>query len=544
MGEAQEIGVEQLRERMRESIERMSAVENRQTSENHVSPLDNGQAAADLAYLYSNYDVERVSFVSHRRFIGSLVVAVKNILRKLLTPILQRQVSYNAAVALVTARSTEWASALQNDMGALQNDMGALQNDMDVLERSHAQFCQRMVDREGQMREEIVAIESQLRREALAIQGELRQELRTTAAEEARATQSALREELLAAHRALREEILAVVSEEMRAVREELLATQHAAVRSEEMLRTSSQEIVGAQSGLREELATQSQVIHAARQVSVAAKERVSRAERTIRRIVHALETLYVQERPRETQPRQEGSPPVFRNLEPEFDYAGLEDRFRGTEDDIKERQRIYVPYFEGRENILDLGSGRGEFLELLRESGITARGLDVDLDMILLARDKGLDVVLEDAFTYLEPLPDDSVGGIFAAQIIEHLHPRRIIELVKLCYRKLARGAPLILETPNPSCLLVFAESFYKDPTHVQPIHADMMHFLFESIGFCQVELKFTCPVDPSKRVPSLQAPGTDVEQFNQGIERLNALLFGFQDYAVIGHKGGTSLL
>ncbi len=427
-------------------------------------------ASADLAYLYSNYDVQRVSFVSHRHFIGSLVVAVKNILSKLLTPILQRQVTYNAAVALVTARTTEWTRALQNDL--------------EVLEQSHTQVCERVVDMEGQLREEIVAVESQLRQGALAIQRELRQELRTTAAEEAQTTHSDLREELLASHRALREEIREEIRATASQVREELLAIQRVAVthdvlaahteRCEEMFRTSSQEILGAQT-----------VIHAVRQSSVAAKERFSRAERKLRRIVHVLETLDVPERLRETKPRQEGSPPVFPSLEPEFDYAGFADRFRGTEDDIKERQRVYVPYFEGRENILDLGCGRGEFLELLRESGITARGLDVDLDMILLTRDKGLDVVREDAFTYLETLPDGSVGGIFAAQIIEHLEPRRIIELVKLCYRKLAVGAPLLLETPNPSCLLVFADSFYKDPTHVQPLHADMMHFIFESIGF-----------------------------------------------------------
>ncbi len=417
MSEAQEIGVEQLRERMRESIERRGAVENHLASESPVSPLDNGAACADLAYLYSNYDVQRVSFVSHRHFIGSLVVAVKNILSKLLTPILQRQVAYNAAVALVTARTTEWTRALQNDL--------------EVLEQSHTQVCERMVDMEGQLREEIVAVESQLRQGALAIQRELRQELRTMAAEEAQTTHSDLREALLATHSDLREELLAThralreeIREEIRAtasqVREELLAIQRVAVthdglaahteRCEEMLRTSSQEILGAQTA-----------IHAVRQSSVAAKERFSRAERKLRRIVHVLETLDVPERLRETKPRQEGSPPVFPSVEPEFDYAGFADRFRGTEDDIKERQRVYVPYFEGRENILDLGCGRGEFLELLRESGITARGLDVDLDMILLTRDKGLDVVREDAFTYLETLPDGSVGGIFAAQIIEH---------------------------------------------------------------------------------------------------------------------------
>ena len=222
----------------------------------------------------------------------------------------------------------------------------------------------------------------------------------------------------------------------------------------------------------------------------------------------------------------------------PEFDYSGFEERFRGSEEEIKERQRIYVSYFEGRDDVVDIGCGRGEFLELMRESGIRARGVDLDLDMILLCREKGLDVSADDAFVYLGALPDHSLGGIFAAQVIEHLHPLRVIELVNLCHRKLGPGGVLILETPNPKCLMVFADTFYKDPSHVQPAHPDTMQFLFEALNFHQVELRFLGPVDPFMRIPLLQVPGADLERFNEGIDRLNTLLFGFQEYAVIGRK------
>src|SRR5262249_10144556 len=166
------------------------------------------------------------------------------------------------------------------------------------------------------------------------------------------------------------------------------------------------------------------------------------------------------------------------------------------------------------------------------------ARGVDLDLDMILLCRDKGLDVVMDDALSYLGSLSDDSLGGIFAAQVIEHFPARRVIDLVKLCHQKLEPGGVLIFETPNPKCLMVFAESFYKDPTHVQPAHPDTMQFLLEVVGFHEVELQFLAPVDPALGIPLLHAPGADVESFNEGIKRLNALLFGFQDYAVIGRK------
>jgi O-antigen chain-terminating methyltransferase len=266
-------------------------------------------------------------------------------------------------------------------------------------------------------------------------------------------------------------------------------------------------------------------------------RERVSRAERKLRRVLYVLTDDQMAGERLKIAPKAMPS----QALEPDFDYFGFEERFRGSEEDIKARQRAYVEYFRGQNDILDIGCGRGEFLELLGETGITVKGVDLDLDMILYCREKGLDVVQEDGLAYLDSLPDEALGGIFAAQVIEHLEPTLIIDLVKLCRRKLRPGGILILETLNPKCLMIFAESFYMDFSHIKPIHPEAMKFLFESTGFLNIELKFSAPVEPSKRIlsfPDREAFGTTFETFNRSLEQLNELLYGFQDYAVIGRK------
>ena len=447
MDQAQEIDVEQIMRRIRENVRRRRVAEGHPTSEKHVLPFGDGQAAADFADLHFGYDIQHVSLPSHRRIVGPLVVAAKQVLRKLLTPILERQSAYNAAGVRVTTHIRDWIETLARQQALVSEQL-------ETLERKQAEF------QDAMSRTQVESENAQFK---------------------------------------LREEIFAAQSQ--------ALHEMHTAL-----------DRLG--------------------QHSTGTRERVSRAERKLRRILHALGGSQPQDgRPEPKSVAEMPSLPPL-ELEPAFNYAGFEERYRGSEEDIKERQRTYVRYFEGRENVIDVGCGRGEFLEVLRESGITARGVDLDLDMVLLCREKGLDVAMEDAFAYFAALPDDSVGGIFAAQVIEHLHPGRVIELVKLCHRKLAPGSHLILETPNPKCLMVFADSFYRDPSHVQPAHPDTMQFLFEAIGLHEVELRFSAPVDPSMRIPPLEAPGADLEPFNRGIERLNALLFGFRDYAVIGRK------
>ncbi len=179
--------------------------------------------------------------------------------------------------------------------------------------------------------------------------------------------------------------------------------------------------------------------------------------------------------------------------------------------------------------------------MELLAEAGIKASGVDLDLDMVLYCQEKGLDAVNGDAFAYLDSLPDASLGGIFAAQVIEHLEAHRIIELVQLSQRKLRPEGTLILETPNPTCLTVFARSVYMDFSHIKPIHPEAARFLFESVGFNNVEVTFSASVEACMRIPPLPVGAGDTkggEEFNKGIERLNDLLYGFQNYAVIGRK------
>jgi SAM-dependent methyltransferase len=220
-------------------------------------------------------------------------------------------------------------------------------------------------------------------------------------------------------------------------------------------------------------------------------------------------------------------------------EYFQFEQLYRGSEAEIAARQRAYLSSYEGRSEVLDLGCGRGEFLELLREAGISYKGVDANPEMVAHCRRKGLDVVQRDAIEYLEKLPDQSLGGIFCAQMIEHLEPPRVIALVQLCQRKLAPGGVLAIETPNPGCLMIFADGFYKDLTHIRPYHPASLKFLLESADFKEVELKFSSPVDPSVRLPRLkESSGPELGAFNHGIDLMNDLIYGYQDYAVVARK------
>jgi 2-polyprenyl-3-methyl-5-hydroxy-6-metoxy-1,4-benzoquinol methylase len=174
------------------------------------------------------------------------------------------------------------------------------------------------------------------------------------------------------------------------------------------------------------------------------------------------------------------------------FDYFLFETRFRGSEDDIRRRQQNYVDLFrDAGATVLDIGCGRGEFLELLRNANIPARGADMELDMVLACRGKGLDVVQDDAFHYLETLQDESLGGVFSAQVIEHLEPSRMMNLIVLCHRKLRPGGTIVLETLNPQCG-VGMNFFYMDPSHVRPVHPDMLHYFLQSITFADVTVRY----------------------------------------------------
>ncbi|MGB6993271.1 MAG: class I SAM-dependent methyltransferase, partial [Thermoanaerobaculia bacterium] len=169
--------------------------------------------------------------------------------------------------------------------------------------------------------------------------------------------------------------------------------------------------------------------------------------------------------------------------------YLELEDRFRGTRDEIGRRMEIYLPYLADRGEILDLGCGRGELLALLRVQGIPARGIDSSEEMIGECRNQDLKVEQGDLFEILNDLPEGQLGGVVSFHVIEHLPADSIDRLVRLAWRALRPGGVLILETPNPLSLVVAARNFWLDPTHRRPIHPETLRLTYELAGFDQVE-------------------------------------------------------
>jgi SAM-dependent methyltransferase len=164
--------------------------------------------------------------------------------------------------------------------------------------------------------------------------------------------------------------------------------------------------------------------------------------------------------------------------------YRGFEDIFRGSEEFIRERQRVYLQSIGGREPVLDVGCGRGEFLDLLREAGIEARGVDIDEGMVEHCRQKGHDVELAEANEYLEGQPDDSLGAIFAAQVIEHMPYEALVRFFELAVAKLAPGGVFIAETVNPHSIPAL-KAFWVDPTHRNPIFPEVAAALARLAGF-----------------------------------------------------------
>jgi SAM-dependent methyltransferase len=226
--------------------------------------------------------------------------------------------------------------------------------------------------------------------------------------------------------------------------------------------------------------------------------------------------------------------------------YVGFEDQFRGSPDEIRRRVAEYLPMFEKASDVLDVGCGRGEFLELLRDHGVRARGIDINAAMVEVCRGKGLQAETGDALAYVRELPDSSLGGLFAAQVVEHLEPRYLMRLLDAAFDKLRPGAPIVLETINPACWFAFFESYIRDLTHVRPVHPDTLKYLLIATGFQRVDISYRAPYPETDKLQAL-AHGSGaptslddmIETLNANVEKINRLLFTYLDYAAIGWRG-----
>jgi O-antigen chain-terminating methyltransferase len=257
------------------------------------------------------------------------------------------------------------------------------------------------------------------------------------------------------------------------------------------------------------------------------ADERLHRLERRLRRSG---------DEPPSDRPPQASTTPIG---EAGPDYFAFESRMRGSSGLIRERQALYADQFREAAPVLDLGCGRGEFLTLLREAGVDARGIDADPEMVAHCREEGLAVEQADAAEYLSGLGDSLLGGVFCAHVLEHFEPRALFRLLELAVAKLRPSGLFVAETPNPLSFIALA-NFSADLTHNKPLHPATLSFLARQAGFKEVTLQFMSEPAEDERLRLIPLPeGPEFTQaqvlLDANVNRLNDVVFGPQDYAVL---------
>lgn len=231
------------------------------------------------------------------------------------------------------------------------------------------------------------------------------------------------------------------------------------------------------------------------------------------------------------------GAPPATAGSAPGPDfpagaYALFEERFRGRPEEVARGQRFYLDVLKGLPGpVLDVGCGRGEFLGLLREAGLSGSGIESNPVAVEACRMGGFEVESGDALELLVRRPAGKLGAVVAFQVVEHWTPAAILRFLQQARRALAPGGVLIAETINSDSLAAL-RAFYLDPTHVRPVPADTLRFLAEAAGFEQVRVEYRSPLPAALRL----------EETSDNDRKLNGLLFGPQDYALIGRVPATA--
>ena len=230
--------------------------------------------------------------------------------------------------------------------------------------------------------------------------------------------------------------------------------------------------------------------------------------------------------------------------VERDLDYLQFENRFRGSREDVAGRQAAYLDLFrELPGKVVDLGCGRGEFLDLLRSAGIPGYGVDMSEAMVSACRERALDARREDVLEHLAGLPEASLGGIFCAQVVEHLDPAGVIRFFELAWVALGEGGVLVVETLNPRSLATFTNALYVDLGHIRPLHPLTLTFLAETVGFRDIGVRYSSPIPDGGRLRDLPATSDArlqamVSVMNENLHRIDEMLFGPQDFAVVARR------
>lgn len=497
------------------------------------------EARRDLDYVNSNWNIENNSYFicSHRQVTGRFLVTGRQLVhgevRRYVDPAIWKQKEFNAsAVRLLNevARTVEQVSAKLADIdGAIQ---GMRSEISDVPDHCNSEI--------GRAKSEILrGIEAEIRETRSEIEAELS---RLDSGIEERIdvkvgeTRSGIGSELEKLGSEIEERVEGKVGEARAEIEDEI---------RRRIIRIDStvDERIDAKVGQ-----TRSEIEAGLSQLDSGVEERVRREANAVVSAMNQdiqnkswLATIL------EGRLKDFEDVPLSSDLHSDYEginYFVFEEAFRGSREDIKERQTAFVRYFERSKNVLDIGCGRGEFLELLRDAGIGGCGIDINEDMVEYCRSRGLDVERIDAVTYLESIEDKSLDGVFIDQVVEHLRPDYLVKMLGLCYKKLKYGHYIVAETVNPLSFTSLA-NFYLDLTHVRPVHPKTMRFLLGSVGFREVEIRFSSPVSEACQLRKGHANhgmDGDMQEYalicNQNVDLLNGILFGAQDYAVISKK------
>lgn len=236
-----------------------------------------------------------------------------------------------------------------------------------------------------------------------------------------------------------------------------------------------------------------------------------------------------------------------FRKQKPELDawqafYQRFEDRFRGSQKDIEERYtQRYSRHIQeikdqhGAIKALDLGCGRGEFLNILKSFGSTGTGVDNNREAIKRCRQMGHKVVESDILRYIKKIPSSSLNLITSFHVIEHCDPPYFLQIFTEAHRILAKNGALLIETPNLYSLWASARQFYLDPTHIRPVHPEYMKFMAADSGFLEVSTLEFGEVDGPRRAHILRALP---EAENADLQNLDRWLYGSMDIALWAKK------
>lgn len=228
----------------------------------------------------------------------------------------------------------------------------------------------------------------------------------------------------------------------------------------------------------------------------------------------------------------------------PDFSYLLLENRFRGSEAEITKRLAIYPEILKNMPAaVLELGPGRGELQRLFKAANVESYGVEIDRAMAEAAVASGMPVSLaSDGIAHLRSLPDRSLGGVIAIQVVEHLPRQLLEELCRLCVTKIKSGGRVVFETINPRSVLALSSNYFRDPTHVWPLHPDTLAYAMTQAGLDVIDTRFLSPVPEVAKlrhvpVGEFMTPrwAQSLELMNHNVTQLNNLLFGDQDYCVV---------